>query len=264
MCSRSGRARFGTGSRTTIAEMRALARKHGGRCLSDRYVVPPEKLDWKCSAGHRWQADAESVKRGTWCLHCSGRQTRDLEWARALAARRGGRLLAKEFRGAKQRYRWRCAKGHEWEIPASNVAAGAWCPRCAGVLVTLDDVQETARQRGGKCLSRRYLGADEKLLWSCAKGHVWKARPVAVRYGSWCGECARLALRRTLDEVREAAAKRGGRCLSSEYAPYPVKLAFQCAAGHRWEMHARRLFRGAWCARCSNPRLRAISFARQR
>ena len=55
----------------TIKEMQRIARKRGGKCLSDTYVNNQTKLLWECAAGHQWEAIPNSIKSGTWCTHCA-------------------------------------------------------------------------------------------------------------------------------------------------------------------------------------------------
>lgn len=56
---------------------------------------------------------------------------------------------------------------------------------------TLDDLQQAASFRGGKCLATA-LGKDEyeKVLWQCAEGHIFESSPYTIlRGGHWCPEC---------------------------------------------------------------------------
>jgi hypothetical protein len=48
-----------------------LATSRGGLCLSENYVALNKKLKFKCAAGHIWEARAQSVKSGSWCLTCA-------------------------------------------------------------------------------------------------------------------------------------------------------------------------------------------------
>lgn len=51
---------------------------------------------------------------------------------------------------------------------------------------------EEAKRRGGELLSLKYNGMNGKLLWRCAKGHIWNAIPSAViTQGTWCPRCKR-------------------------------------------------------------------------
>ena len=55
----------------TIADMRAVAKKRGGKCLSKTYVNAHTKLRWRCKKRHTWEATPDSVKRGSWCPECA-------------------------------------------------------------------------------------------------------------------------------------------------------------------------------------------------
>ena len=37
--------------------------------------------------------------------------------------------------------------------------------------ISIEEMQEIARKRGGKCLSKKYINAHTKLEWQCANGH---------------------------------------------------------------------------------------------
>ena len=61
----------GGSKQLTIEEMRTIAKSHGGKCLSNKYVNAFTKLEWECSKGHRWMATPNHIKnRGTWCPQC--------------------------------------------------------------------------------------------------------------------------------------------------------------------------------------------------
>jgi hypothetical protein len=52
-------------------------------------------------------------------------------------------------------------------------------------------MRQLAKDRGGMCLSERYLNSATKLLWKCSHGHVWKAAPRHIKEGRWCPICNR-------------------------------------------------------------------------
>ena len=47
--------------------------------------------------------------------------------------------------------------------------------------LTIEAMRILAQQKGGKCLSKRYVNNHTKLWWQCAKGHKWFARPDSVK-----------------------------------------------------------------------------------
>ncbi|MBM3199652.1 hypothetical protein FJZ53_01855 [Candidatus Woesearchaeota archaeon] len=57
-----------------INELKELAQRRGGECLSDKYVKGSVKLTWKCKNGHIWDADIYTIRRGRWCPHCCDKE----------------------------------------------------------------------------------------------------------------------------------------------------------------------------------------------
>lgn len=49
---------------------------------------------------------------------------------------------------------------------------------------------EIAKQRGGKCLSKKYINNKTALIWKCAEGHTWNAIPSLIKRGAWCTTCS--------------------------------------------------------------------------
>lgn len=54
---------------------------------------------------------------------------------------------------------------------------------------TLKDMQESAKARGGQCLSTDYDDVKSKLKWKCGFGHEFEATPRLILAGHWCNEC---------------------------------------------------------------------------
>jgi len=69
----------------TIEDMQQLAKKHGGKCLSKKYITARLKLTWKCKKGHTWDATVQSIKhRKSWCPKCAG--VTDSKWKAFIVA----------------------------------------------------------------------------------------------------------------------------------------------------------------------------------
>ncbi|MDE1848728.1 MAG: hypothetical protein KGH55_01715 [Nanoarchaeota archaeon] len=87
------------GKKLSIEEMKLIAKERDGECLSDVYINQDNKLLWKCSKGHTWEASSGAVKRGTWCPICSHNIKLTIQEMQDLAKEKGGQ----------------------------------WCPRCAKI-----------------------------------------------------------------------------------------------------------------------------------
>lgn len=180
----------------TIEEMQEIARNRG-ECLSDIYVGSGERLRWMCSEGHEWEATATAVKNNhTWCQKCAGNLRLTIDDMRNVAKKRDGECLSRAYTNQKSRLLWRCCLGHEWEAAAGAVTGsfnrtGTWCPECHGTpKLTIEEMHEVARMRGGECLSQDYQGGQIPLRWRCSERHQWDARPAHIRINrSWCPHC---------------------------------------------------------------------------
>ncbi|WP_244115022.1 hypothetical protein [Burkholderia cepacia] len=189
-----------------LARLHAAAEAKGGRCLAADYTIGRRRYPFECAQGHRWKAEGYEVLRGRWCGRCAKRanaacQTIDRNGLKRLqdaASKQGGQCLATEYRGSTGKYPFRCAAGHEWQAVASQIWVGHWRRRCANPKLrnSIEDMQALAATRGGLCLSAEYHGKRVKLTWQCHRGHVWETRPLNVRAGKWCSQCA------ILDRVR--------------------------------------------------------------
>jgi hypothetical protein len=71
-----------------------------------------------------------------------------------------------------------------------------------------------------------------------------------IKQGSWCPFCAGVT-KGTLEDMKQVASRRGGRCLSNEYINSKAKLLWQCAEGHQWKASPNHVKRGSWCPECA-------------
>jgi hypothetical protein len=193
---------------------------------------------------------------------------------RHIANQRGGECLSRRYVNTLSRLQWRCALGHQRHATlASIIRTNTWCPVCAGNRkLKLKDLSRIARERGGKCLSRKYFNAHTPLQWECKSGHRWKAAAEQVkaglhRKGTWCPRCydERRCFRpkATIEDMRNLASIRGGTCGSDCYSGSLEQLLWRCAKGHQWYAVPGRIKRGSWCPVCAgNQKLKLKDYRR--
>ncbi|MFX1297544.1 MAG: hypothetical protein ACFFD2_22165, partial [Promethearchaeota archaeon] len=130
-----------------------------------------------------------------------------IEEMQELAKSRGGECLSMEYVNNQTKLKWRCGTcNHEWEaVPHSIKDQDTWCPECAGnIKYNIEDMKELAEDRGGKCLSDKYINAKTNLKWECSNGHKWEATPDNVKNKeSWCPKCADSMAERTCRQFFE-------------------------------------------------------------
>src|SRR5882724_11903174 len=243
----------------TIYVMASLASERGGRCISTLYVNSVTPLSWKCGVGHKWKAVPASIRKGSWCPACAGVKRGTIQEMRRIAEARGGICLSERYINTATKLAWRCRESHEWNAAPLHIRRGHWCPVCARVArLTLQQMNRIAGAKSGKCLSPEYLGSAKLLRWRCAVGHEWNARPTSVKSGNWCPYCARNR-ELELEQMREIAKQRGGRCLSTAYKNGRTPILWECSQHHRWKARPANVKggtrkKGSWCPECYNSR----------
>jgi hypothetical protein len=171
---------------------------------------------------------------------------------------KGGKCISDVYINARSKMIWECSEGHRWKSIPDNIKRGSWCPFCAGTVKgTIMKMKGIASKRGGKCLSKKYVDRWTKLSWECSIGHRWMAIPSNILKGKWCPVCAGNVMQ-SIEDMRELAKDRGGRCLSSAYLNANTKLIWECAEGHQWEATPHNVKRGTWCPRCGGTQRLSI------
>lgn len=156
-----------------ISRLRRFIKSRHGTCITD--LASPltfkggfrrAEIIVRCAEGHEWKTHVDSlILRKTWCKLCILEAR--LEELRQLALQRGGRCLSESYTNVSMPMKWRCSMGHEWSANANRIKNGSWCPRCAGLLrLSIEEMQTTARLRGGECLSKVYVSLSKKLMWN--------------------------------------------------------------------------------------------------
>lgn len=130
--------------------------------------------------------------------------------------------------------------------------------------LSIDDMRQSAAERGGVCLSKEYVNQLTKLTWKCSDGHIWETLPKHIRKGAWCPICARKSENRkkhenvSIDDMKRIAKEHDGLCLSNTYINQTTKLRNQCIKGHVFESTPAAILRGQWCPFCAGKHLNSI------
>ena len=145
---------------------------------------------WVCHKGHLWDtsiAHRTSLGKETGCPVCAGKKVEvgfnDLATTNPeIASQAYGWDPTLVIGGSTIRRKWRCEKGHEWEISAtSRISKKAGCPICSNnkVLVGFNDLATTNPDIANQAIGwdpREYsFGSGVSKKWRCEKGHEWSA-----------------------------------------------------------------------------------------
>jgi hypothetical protein len=178
-----------------------------------------------------------------------------------LAKSKGGRCISKKYINNATNLKWSCDKHHIWYARPNNIQFGKWCPFCSGrcIIKPLKKLKKLAKDKGGKCLSEKYINSKFKHKWKCKEGHIWKATPHDIKRGSWCPMCWNkrkntykngITAKLTIEEMKELAVNKNGVCLSKKYINNETKLLWKCKEGHIWKATPSNIKHGRWCPDC--------------
>jgi hypothetical protein len=111
-------------------------------------------------------------------------------------------------------------------------------------------LDEAALEKGGKCVSRSFLGWHPGATWQCNSGHRWRASATSILHaGTWCPVCAGQA-GPSIETLASKAAARGWVLLSTQYINSKEKLRFRCSEGHETCLSSDNFQRGKGCGTC--------------
>ena len=181
-------------TKLSVEVAQEIAKQRGGVCLSNAYKQNKAPLIWRCSEGHEWKANLDSVKNSkSWCPACKGCKRLGLDVAGKVAKERGGTCLSALYEGCMSPLKWRCSEGHEWNASLNSIKNNkTWCPHCSFTKkLSIDVAIGVASKRGGVCVSKVYVNNSQPLVWRCAEGHEWSATLNNVKNGNtWCPTCS--------------------------------------------------------------------------
>lgn len=119
--------------------------------------------------------------------------------------------------------------------------------------LTLEDVMALAKEKGGVCLSKKYVNVNKPLFWKCKnRAHPkWEMSTNNLLKGSWCPQCR---LDKYIYPLRAKIKEYRGKWISGEYKNSYTKITVQCENKHEWKAKPAAIILGHWCARCAHDR----------
>lgn len=171
-----------------------------------------QKVWWKCSKGHEWQATIDSRNRGSGCPYCTGNKVlkgyNDLQTVNPILAeewnyKKNGNLRPEHYTAnSGEKVWWKCKKGHEWQATVKSRNKGTGCPYCSSnrTLQGYNDLQtinptladEWNYEKNDDIKPENFTAnSHKKVWWKCNKGHEWQATIASRNSGRGCPICAK-------------------------------------------------------------------------
>jgi very-short-patch-repair endonuclease len=226
-------------------------------CL-DEYVSAKTKLRFKCKNTNHdiFLQTPNKHLTGQGCIECSGLKKKHIKWLIELASKKGGTCMSKKYVNISTNYRWKCGDcDYEWQASAANVSKGTWCPICANKeqglyhKKNISWLNNLGKINNGSCHATEYKNITTKYCWQCDQGHTWFATANNINSGKWCPYCK--GKYKTIEDLKQLATTKGGKCLSIKYIMNNSKYLWECSEKHQWTACSNNIQQGKWCPRCS-------------
>ena len=253
----------------SLARIQKFAKSKGGRCLSEIYINQKSKLNFICKNKHTWTASAGSISTGKWCPYCNGKNIwgGGLVRVQKIAKSKGGKCLSKTYRNPTEKLSFVCKNKHKFFLSSDKIVfRNQWCIFCAGSKPwgdPLKAIQKICKNKGGKCISKKYVNNSSALEIECKQKHRWKSNLTKLKQDFWCPYCAgNKVWGGGLERLQKVAKSKGGKCLSTSYVNTRTKLEYECKNKHTWKAVAQPILEGGWCPYCAGKKIWGGGLAR--
>lgn len=184
-----------------------------------------------------------------------------------IAFDREWQLLSKQYLGGSIKHDFICNNGHQIKKTIEGFLRGTGCSVCSGrARLTINDFKVTAEKNGWELLSKEYYGKTQILDFQCKKcSHEFPLKSSYLRGKKkvkFCPYCSPLK-KKTIEEIKLNAEKRGFICLSDAYYGIGKKLLWQCKYHHEWMASPNDVFNSnSGCPECKRYKTEAkVKFA---
>lgn len=239
-----------------------------------------QRVWWRCSFGHEWDALISARTRGTGCPYCAGKRVWEKNAlanayphvARQWHPRKNAPLTPRDVTANSIReVWWQCASGHVWKRKICYEIKSTGCPYCSGRYASKETSLAGARPdlaaqwhpSRNLPLSAHDLTVRSKrsVWWKCQRGHEWEMdiRTRARGIGN-CPYCMgkRVCEENALSTLSPRIAQQWDPEKNGALTPDGVtnhssqKAWWCCEKGHSWCAVIRsRTIQGAGCPVCT-------------
>ena len=238
----------------TIEDMHKLADRKGLLFISKKYLGVKKKHLWKCKKdGYVWKANPNNIAKQKGCPKCAGNLKYSIEFVNQYCQQFGVECLSNFYKNANYDLHYRCKENHEWWASFSEFKNEKHrCPRCA----------RNSRIKRAVYITVfcKYCGKENSVPPNRTKNGRWK----------FCDKQCRLAFQRKgrrpidyLNECKEYAKSRGGKCNSIEYKGLHDKLSWECEKGDTWQANYSVVIGKHWCPYCAHTVKFTLDYVKQ-
>jgi len=236
-----------------IGDMKELAERKGGKCLSEKYINAKTYMKWQCADGHVWTAKHNCIRR-SWCPYCS----------RYLSEEKC-RFIFEELTGEKfQRTRKILGKGFELDGYCKDLKTAFeyqgqqhyyFVKYFHKTREKLDKIKERDKYKIKRCKELKvslivipYTVFDNsnEVNFIFRNLQLLNVKTICnVEDFSYDG-----FINSKLLSIKKIVKEKGGKLISNFYAGSSHPIIIECKRGHMHSTTWDILKQGHWCAKC--------------
>lgn len=162
--------------------------------LLDTYINNYTPLVFHCSCGEISTISYKSLKRGSKCFQCSGKEKKTANQISSEIRKEGYKLLSKRYLNAFSELILRCPQKHEYKTCWNNWQQGRRCPKCKYNIIakklrhTQTEVEHFFEEQGCKLLSI-YESNKKPVRYRCNCGGISHISFSSFKKGKRCQSC---------------------------------------------------------------------------
>jgi len=160
------------------------------------YIKSYEKVNVKCINGHIWNVQPRAINNGNRCPHCSKKVKYTINNIKQTALNNNLKCLETKYINNSVVMNFQCMIcSKKIKKKATYIMQGFKCcennnDKISKRRLTIYQLNEIVKERGGKLLSKERINRNDKLEWQCEQGHTWFANIDSVISNKrWCPQC---------------------------------------------------------------------------
>lgn len=187
---------MGQKSKYNYQYVKNIVKEKGGELLSKEYKNTKTKILVRCGIGHVWSTSFGRIFYvESWCPECANDRIAksNTKYSQKYVSNylnAMGWVLLSGYKSVNDYIKIECTKcDWKWETRFSKILEGSKCKRCSHTTNSILGANSFAKNKGGKCLSEKYINCKTSMTWQCQNGHTWVAKFSDIKSGSWCPNC---------------------------------------------------------------------------
>lgn len=123
---------FMSNKKYNLEIVKEIFKNNNCKLLEDKYINSDMKMRYKCSCGNVSTISLYNLKRGQRCKKCSAKRSKfNYDYVRDFFLDKKCELLSKEYKGSKQKLKYKCSCGNISEIEFRQFKQGQRCKKCS-------------------------------------------------------------------------------------------------------------------------------------